>query len=106
MLDETTSGLKLPKSQANGEDAAPVPLSFPAILRNPGVSDRYAHLRPTKERPLDVGAGTKVNLKKGRRHDNEGKRWIRRKENGSSIFIHIIEKKKDAHIAITYQQNF
>ena len=48
-------------------DAAsdPVPLSFPAILRHAGLSDRYAHLRPTKEMPRDGGLA-KVSLKKGR----------------------------------------
>jgi hypothetical protein len=83
MLDEATRGLA--NSQAllsrKAEDTFPVPLSFPAVLRNPGVSDRYAHLRPAKERTLDAAAA-KINPKKGRRHDNEGKRWIRRKENG------------------------
>lgn len=64
------------------EDSSPVPLSFPAILRNPGLSDRYAHLKPVKERPPPSGA-IKITSKKGRRGDNEGKRWIRRKENGA-----------------------
>lgn len=65
---------------------APIPLSFPAILRNPLLSDRYAHLRPSGARASAHGnigsTGVKANLKKGRRDDNEGKRWIRRKENG------------------------
>jgi hypothetical protein len=63
------------------EDASPVPLSFPAVLRHPGLSDRYAHLH--KDRLSDAGGSANIKLKTARRHDNEGKRWIRRKENGS-----------------------
>ena len=87
MLDETTTSLTEPLAKLNIEEESPVPLSFPAILRNPGVSDRYAHLRPAKARTLDAAGAPKINSKKGRRHDNEGKRWIRRKENGSPLVI-------------------
>ncbi|KII92524.1 hypothetical protein PLICRDRAFT_102894 [Plicaturopsis crispa FD-325 SS-3] len=67
--------------------AAPVPaipLSFPAILRNPGLTDRFAHLRTsgssaaTRERPS-------VSVKKNKRAENEGKRWVRRKENSKFV---------------------
>lgn len=61
----------------------PVPLSFPAILRNPGLSDRYAHLQPRTKETLSSSA-VKVPSKKRLRDGNEGKRWIRRKENGMS----------------------
>ncbi|TFY80977.1 hypothetical protein EWM64_g3031 [Hericium alpestre] len=61
---------------------APVPLSFPAFLRNPGLNNRYAHLISDDEsRPVaSVPALSKKSL---RRHDNEGKRWVRRKDNGT-----------------------
>ncbi|KAJ7072378.1 hypothetical protein C8F01DRAFT_1243428 [Mycena amicta] len=49
-----------------------VPLSFPAILRNPAaIPALYAHLADT---PIPKKA-------KSSRRDNEGKRWVRRKEN-------------------------
>ncbi|KAG6899841.1 hypothetical protein C0993_006359 [Termitomyces sp. T159_Od127] len=55
---------------------APPPMSFPATLRNPGLSDRFAHLQTSTS--LIVGASTIVQKFKG---EHEGKRWIRRKEN-------------------------
>ncbi|RDB24704.1 hypothetical protein Hypma_007638 [Hypsizygus marmoreus] len=55
---------------------AQVPLSFPAILRNPGLSDRYAYLH-TKPQQQTVPAA----IKKLKREHNDGKRWIRRKDN-------------------------
>lgn len=59
-------------------DSAPV-MSFPALLRNPGLASRYAHLIPSSERP-------KARMSKadgGSAHDREGKRRIRRRENGA-----------------------
>ncbi|KAI0705074.1 hypothetical protein C8T65DRAFT_653130 [Cerioporus squamosus] len=50
------------------KDNGPVPMSFPAILRNPGLSDRFAHLRLRTQSPA---ASTPV------------ARWVRRKENGT-----------------------
>lgn len=58
-------------------EGAPVPLSFPAILRNPGVSHRFAHLHA--DQPIGRSLPVKKSIK---RDDNEGKRWVRRKENG------------------------
>ncbi|KAH7904751.1 hypothetical protein BJ138DRAFT_868061 [Hygrophoropsis aurantiaca] len=60
-------------------DTGPIPLSFPALLRNPKLSDRYAHLRVSSvpDRNPTFGATSKKN----KRDDNEGKRWVRRKEN-------------------------
>ncbi|KAG7446356.1 uncharacterized protein BT62DRAFT_1075933 [Guyanagaster necrorhizus] len=50
-------------SNSNSVNQGPVPLSFPSILRNGALTDRFAS-------------------KKGRRRDdNGGKRWIKRKEN-------------------------
>jgi len=57
---------------------SPVPLSFPAILRNPGVASRYAHLQ---ESTIKANAPVQRS-KKSKVNDNEGKRWVRRKENG------------------------
>lgn len=55
-------------------------MSFPAILRNPGLSDRFAHLRISSTEkaapPLSAAA------RRNKRDEKEGKRWIRRKENG------------------------
>ncbi|KAF8070710.1 hypothetical protein FPV67DRAFT_1412852 [Lyophyllum atratum] len=57
------------------EEAPPL-LSFPAILRNPGISSRFAHLQSTQHRSQAVPAV----IKKLKR-EHEGKRWIRRKDN-------------------------
>lgn len=64
------------KTEVQVPDNVPVPLSFPAILRNPKLTDRYAHLR---ERPAAVPP--KTSISKARRDEHEGKRWIRRREN-------------------------
>lgn len=50
---------------------SPLALSFPDILRNPGL----AHLNQVKKRQLQ------------QRDQNEGKRWLRRKDNGP-LLIH------------------
>ncbi|CAK5281488.1 unnamed protein product [Mycena citricolor] len=60
------------------DSAAPIPLSFPAILRNSGLQSRFAHLSESAA-PKPKPAPKK--LKSLRRSDNEGKRWIRRQEN-------------------------
>ncbi|KAK7035503.1 hypothetical protein VNI00_011796 [Paramarasmius palmivorus] len=65
-------------SQSGSSLDTPVPLSFPSILRNPGVAERFAHLREvTKPSPRT--------FKKTKRDDNEGKRWVRRKENATFV---------------------
>lgn len=65
-------------------DDGPVPLSFPAFLRHPGLSSRYAHLQPPTHEHLSRSSSTPAASKKAfRRDDNEGKRWLRRKENGA-----------------------
>jgi hypothetical protein len=65
------------ETKAQALDDGPVPLSFPAILRNPNLANRYAYLH---ERPAI--AHPKTSLSKARRDEHEGKRWIRRRENG------------------------
>ncbi|KAG6902763.1 hypothetical protein C0995_011911 [Termitomyces sp. Mi166 len=56
---------------------APPPMSFPAILRNPGLSGRFAHLQANTSHPLPQVSTAVKKLKR----EHEGKRWIRRKEN-------------------------
>ncbi|KAF9556710.1 hypothetical protein CPC08DRAFT_743887 [Agrocybe pediades] len=57
-------------------------LSFPAILRNPGLNNRFAHLHgPLAEDGARKHTPVKVSVKKNRRDQNEGKRWVRRKDN-------------------------
>lgn len=64
------------------QDKGPVPLSFPSILRYPGLTTRYAHLVESTRSP---SAPSPIQSKKvWRRNDNEGKRWVRRRENGES----------------------
>ncbi|KAH7888727.1 hypothetical protein F5I97DRAFT_1803117 [Phlebopus sp. FC_14] len=61
-------------------DSGPVPLSFPAILRNPKLPDRYAHLRITSNDGTDAHQ-SQVKKSKKDRSDHDGKRWVRRWEN-------------------------
>ena len=60
------------------KDNGPIPMSFPAILRGSGLVDRFAHLRPS-------GVSAPAHPKKNRRDEKEGKRWVRRNDNGRSI---------------------
>ncbi|KAI0779375.1 hypothetical protein C8Q74DRAFT_1258697 [Fomes fomentarius] len=70
----------------------PVPMSFPAVLRNPALSDRFAHLRL---RPQVATATTVVPVKRNKRDDKEGKRWVRRKENARFVGnAHIVAPTK------------
>ncbi|KAK0212917.1 hypothetical protein DFS33DRAFT_1285488 [Desarmillaria ectypa] len=63
----------------------PIPLSFPSILRNRGLTDRYSHLHTSRPSP-STSLSTSYPLKKGRRrNDNDGKRWIKRKENARFV---------------------
>src|SRR5258708_15184111 len=68
-----------PSTNSNAKDKGPVPMSFPSILRNSGITGRYAHLVETRSSTVPAQP-TKV----WRRNDNEGKRWVRRRENGAS----------------------
>ncbi|KAH6913862.1 hypothetical protein BKA70DRAFT_646795 [Coprinopsis sp. MPI-PUGE-AT-0042] len=64
---------------------APV-LSFPAILRNPGLNSRYAHLTGETE-PLKRSKTPKSSsaaIRKNRK-ENDGKRWVRRKDNAHFV---------------------
>ncbi|KAJ7132805.1 hypothetical protein C8R43DRAFT_1133368 [Mycena crocata] len=68
----------------------PVPLSFPSILRNPGIASRYAYLADSTREDAETIVPKKH--KTSRRDDNEGKRWIRRKENAKfSHNAHIVQ---------------
>ncbi|ESK96663.1 hypothetical protein Moror_6883 [Moniliophthora roreri MCA 2997] len=69
-------------SQPQSSLDTPVPLSFPSILRNPGVADRFAHLREPKS---NESPNPQRTFKKTKRDDNEGRRWVRRKENATFV---------------------
>ncbi|KAJ7262234.1 hypothetical protein B0H12DRAFT_1271105 [Mycena haematopus] len=82
-----------PESTRSLDDSAPVPLSFPALLRNPGLASRYAYLSDSASAKSKPTAPRKH--KTLRRDDNEGKRWIRRKDNARfSGNIHIVQPGK------------
>ncbi|EGO00076.1 hypothetical protein SERLA73DRAFT_160110, partial [Serpula lacrymans var. lacrymans S7.3] len=83
------------KTDSPTEDTGPIPLSFPAILRNPALSDRYAHLRHSTARiPPPISTA-----KKDRRDEHEGKRWIRRKDNARFAGNpHIVLATKKDHL--------
>lgn len=67
------------------DDSLPL-LSFPAILRNPGLTNRYAHLHDTKTQgDAFKSHPPHTSIKKNRRDQNEGRRWVRRKENGQFV---------------------
>lgn len=71
-----TQAAEQSQNTATTMDTVPVPLSFPAILRN-----RYAHLRPPG---FDREAISRSQSNWARKDRNvfEGKRWVRRQENG------------------------
>jgi len=66
---------------ATTDSGIPV-LSFPAILRNPGLNHRFAHLNSKVIGGERKQQQTLKTTKKNHRDQNEGKRWIRRKDNG------------------------
>lgn len=59
----------------------PIPMSFPAVLRAPKLADRFAHLRLASASEESTSDLAGLVVKKNKREDREGKRWIRRKEN-------------------------
>ncbi|PAV18746.1 hypothetical protein PNOK_0558900 [Pyrrhoderma noxium] len=59
----------------------PVPMSFPAILRNSKLSDRYSYLRESETIIRDDTPSNNLVPKRKTREDKEGKRWVRRREN-------------------------
>ena len=84
-------------SGAGGESSTntgPIPMSFPAILRVPKLADRFAHLKLTSalEDPTSDSARSLV-LKKNKREDREGKRWIRRKENCMFRWLNVVAQE-------------
>ena len=79
--EETVAITNVPESEPKLENTGPVPLSFPSILRHRGLTSRYAHLIDSTGPPPPAPAQAKKVL---RRNDNEGKRWVRRRENGTS----------------------
>jgi len=65
-------------------DSSPPVLSFPAILRNAGLTSRFAHLHDTLP-SNDASKQATTQDRRRIREQNEGKRWIRRKDNGSDL---------------------
>ena len=59
----------------------PVPMSFPTILRNSKLSDRYSYLRESETIIRDNTPSNNSVPKRKTREDKEGKRWVRRREN-------------------------
>ncbi|KAF4598285.1 hypothetical protein EYR38_006681 [Pleurotus pulmonarius] len=82
--------MQIASAMPQAREEAPVPLSFPAILRNPGVGHRFAHLH------ADQTIGRSPSIKKSiKRDDNEGRRWVRRKENARFVDNpHIVHASK------------
>ncbi|THU95368.1 hypothetical protein K435DRAFT_755853 [Dendrothele bispora CBS 962.96] len=91
---ETHSNLSEQPAQNPALDN-PIPLSFPAILRNPGVPSRYAHLQELKTKANAPSQKTR----KSRVNDNEGRRWVRRKENAQFVDNpHIVSATKKDYV--------
>lgn len=84
MVDEEPETTNSPPAEANAASSStlinPVPMSFPAILRNKAVNSRFAHLRM----PSGMDSAPVQSVRKRSRDDKLGKRWIRRKDNGMS----------------------
>ena len=62
----------------------PIPMSFPAILR---VSGRAAHMSGPLYNNSDEALLAARQKRGSKRDEKEGKRWIRRKENGLSSLL-------------------
>ena len=75
----------MPTLEQPQKDMGSVPLSFPAILRNLKLSDRYAHLRPTAQ-DREVTSQQQLKRVKNDRNVLEGKRWVGRRENGTLLW--------------------
>ncbi|KAJ7703254.1 hypothetical protein B0H17DRAFT_922419 [Mycena rosella] len=86
--------MSLAVSNTRSLDDPPIPLSFPSILRNPGLASHYAYLSDSALSPAKP-AVPKRQHKSSKRDDNEGKRWLRRKENARfSGNAHIVQPAK------------
>lgn len=70
-------------------------LSFPAILRNSALQDRYAHLHQLSP-SSDGTTPDQVPFKRIRTDQHEGKRWARRKDNGLSSVVPLKEDLTNA----------
>lgn len=68
----------------------PIPMSFPAVLRAPKLADRFAHLRLASASDEPTPDAASLVVKKNKREDREGKRWIRRKENCTFRWLNAI----------------
>ena len=77
VIPDTTPGTAEQPAASTG----PVPMSFPAILRAPKLADRFAHLRLASGLEEPTSDAARLVVKKDKREDREGKRWVRRKEN-------------------------
>jgi hypothetical protein len=74
---EPQSAVSLTTAEISTDLITPIPMSFPAVLRNPKLTDRLSHLH------IAAGIDTvPARIKKNFREGREGKRWVRRKENG------------------------
>jgi hypothetical protein len=85
-LSDTTLGM----GEQSVTSAGPVPMSFPAILRAPKLADRFAHLRLVNASDEPTSDAARLVVKKDKREDREGKRWIRRKENCTPRWLNAI----------------
>lgn len=79
----TEPSVDTPKPPTEGT-INPVPMSFPAILRNARLADRFSHLRDNAAAPYPPPASSTRAAKRSR-EDREGKRWVRRKDNAHFV---------------------
>ncbi|TCD70327.1 hypothetical protein EIP91_003956 [Steccherinum ochraceum] len=77
-MEGTQATTTTPASAPAPTDNGPIPMSFPAILRAPGLSDRFAHLRSGLN---GVAATAPKKSSSNKRDEKAGKRWVRRKDN-------------------------
>ena len=93
-----TSAISDTTSETDGQPAAntgPIPMSFPAALRASNLTDRFACLGLASASDEPTSDTARVVTKRNKREDQEGKRWIRRKEN--CMFHHQFTLKKHAY---------
>ncbi|KAI0339792.1 hypothetical protein BDW22DRAFT_1421976 [Trametopsis cervina] len=77
------AALDLPPVPTSAASNVPIPMSFPAVLRGPGIGHRFAHLR-NEIRDTEVAAARPKRIS-SRRDEKEGKRWIRRMDNARFV---------------------
>ncbi|KAH9839308.1 uncharacterized protein C8Q71DRAFT_795589 [Rhodofomes roseus] len=81
-------------------------MSFPAVLRNSGIADRFAHLHRSDSNYARGSPAASAAPKKSKRDEKEGKRWVRRKDNARFAGnTHIVLPSKRDYAVVAPQKS-